>query len=732
MDKDIEDKVKKIEAKVDKKNKLVLDEISKLRKDIKNKEIDRKKRIGDIFSIVSYVFLFLLLVIALNQFFKWEFVTGQMTRLIVLAIVFGSLTFWYNRNKINFDLDKEKSKEEIKEGKRKREFSSKFPKINQIPILKNIFKWMYKEGLYAWALIGIYIIFAIIQIYKIYTTGIGTDEGNFLYTIKLIFQGNMAFLDLWIRESGSLLFLIPWFKIFEVNIINLRWLIFLIHTIIFILFYSFLKCISKRKKTNLIILLISVILLQFNANLDIFQGIFYQLNSLFSILILYLSYKYYSSKSNYLAISLIGILTGLAILSYKGLQTFLVIVPFIILLKNREIGKKYIRQILIFFISAFIPLLIYWFYYSLRTDFFHIYKVIMEDVIINFGILFLIFLVISIILLKKQIKGLLQKNSLIIITNIIVLFAIIYELIIEPGKFFFSFYSGVFLSYPFLIILLQLLNLYVLDIYRKVVSLSYALFNILVLIFGFGSRGFFTKVPDSYHLMILFFISIYTIYLIYYGFSLNKNQTFIKDKRWFLILIFNIWFGMAIIGGYLMPTRFQTILIFLPIMLILTSSIKLKSKYIIYFLLFLSIIFSIYINFNLPNDYSFYNYNEFSEATNYIKNNFSDELVFSLDTAILTSINNNNLILFHSPFHLRDEEDIYFYDGLKSRYNAYDISLTKSDILEKLKNENPKIIFGAWRSTLRIFDDPEWKDFLDKNYGLIKNFGRIRIYEINS
>ena len=180
-----------------------------------------------------------------------------------------------------------------------------------------------------------------------------------------------------------------------------------------------------------------------------------------------------------------------------------------------------------------------------------------------------------------------------------------------------------------------------------------------------------------------------------------------------------------------MPTRFQTILIFLPIMLILISSIKLKSRDIIYVLLLLGIIFSIYINFNLPNDYTFYTYNEFSEATNYIKDNFSNELVFSLDTAILTSINNSNAILFHSPFHLRDEENIYFYDGLRGGYSEYDISLAKSDILEKLKDEKPKIIFGAWRSTLRIFDNNEWKEFLEENYVLIKDFGRIKIYELS-
>ena len=680
----------------------------------------------------KYFFLLSLIILAINQFLKRQIIVDNLSYIIGLSIAFGFLTFYSSKDKLETYLDEENKGKEVG-GKRKLEFPTKFLRINKVPILRNLIKWMYKEGwVYSIELIGVYIVFATIQVYKIYTTGIGTDEGNFLYTAKLILQGNTLYLNFWARESGSLIFLIPWFKIFEISIINLRWFVFLIHTVIFIIFYLFLRKISNNKKANLIILLLSIIILQFNADLDIFQGIFYQIGSLFSILIPHLSYKYYLSKSNFPHIFLIGILTGLAIFSYKGLQIFLVIIPVIIIFKNREIEKNTIGQTLAFFISTLVPITIYWVYYSLKTDFFHIYNVILEDIFFNIGILLLMFLIINIFLIRKQLKNLLQKNFLIILTNIAILLAIIYSLIREPERLFFSFYSGVFLGFPFLIFLLQSLNLYSLDVYRKALSLSYALFNILVLIFGYGSRGFFTQVPEYYHIIATVFTSLYTIYLIIYGFSLTKNRTFEDGNKWLLVLIFNLWFVISIVGAYLMPVRFQTILIFLPLIFVLISSIKIRYKYLFYFILFIGLLFSISINLNLSNDYTFYSYKEFEESISYMQNNFSGATVFSLDTAILASINNKNLILVHSPFHLREEEDIYFYDGLKDRYTEYDISLTKSEMLEKLEEERPEVIFGAYRSTLRIFDDKDLGEFLEENYEEEINLGRIRIYKLLS
>src|SRR3989344_7834631 len=128
----LEKKLDKLERKVKKDNLTTIEEISKLKKHIPSEGKKNNKKV--FFKVISYLFLFLLFVIALNQFFKWEFVTAQMTRIVILAIISGGLTFWYNRKKINSDLDEEKNKEELKEKKRRKEFPFKFPNLNKIPI----------------------------------------------------------------------------------------------------------------------------------------------------------------------------------------------------------------------------------------------------------------------------------------------------------------------------------------------------------------------------------------------------------------------------------------------------------------------------------------------------------------------------------------------------------------------------------------------------------------------
>ncbi|MDK2907727.1 MAG: hypothetical protein PWQ87_185 [Candidatus Woesearchaeota archaeon] len=710
-------------------------------------------------DVYKYMFLAMLVLISLGSFF--DFFSSKMTGLSIITILLGVFVFYYNRDVID-EIEEEKEDEEKAEQKRAKEFDRKFPKLAwfnfDYGITKNwkekryfvsilralaapfiwfarlpysFVKWMYKEGWgYSLGLFGVFVLFMIIQIYKIYHTGIGTDEGNFLYTTKLLFEGKTLFLDFWSRESGSLLFLIPWFKIFEISIINLRWFVFLIHVLIFILWYLFLKEISNHKKINITILLISVVSLSFNATLDLFQGIFYQLGNLFSVLILYLAYKNYLKENSSLFIFLIGFLTGLAILCYKGQEIFLVIIPLMIIFKNKEKWKKTFNESLMFFISLLIPILTYWIYYSIKTDFFHIYKIVLNDVFINLGILSLIFLSICLILSKITPKKIFEKERLIILTNILILLTFIYELKTEPEIFFSSFYGGIILSFPVILFSMQFLNLYVLTKYRKILSMVYATINISVLIFGFGSRGFFTFVPSFYHYLACSLVIIHTIFLIYYGIYSKKDRMYKDSKKSGLILVFDFWLIVSTLGGYLMPTRFQTILIFFPLILILIYFTNFKSKRLFSFILFLSVSFSFYININLPTDYTFYTIEEFDEVEKYLKKNFDNESVFSLDTAILASLDNKNVISFHSPFHLREEKDIYFYEGLNKKYKNYDISLTKSEILDKLNEDKPKIIFGAWRSTLRIFEENKWKEFLEENYKIEKKFGRVKVYQI--
>ncbi len=87
-----------------------------------------------------------------------------------LIIVLGFLSLKMTRGKIggisriNTEVEREKRNENLTERKRKREFPQKFPRINKVPIVRGLIRWMYKEGWkYSIGLIMILILFVSIR-----------------------------------------------------------------------------------------------------------------------------------------------------------------------------------------------------------------------------------------------------------------------------------------------------------------------------------------------------------------------------------------------------------------------------------------------------------------------------------------------------------------------------------------------------------------------------------------
>ncbi|MBT3395248.1 hypothetical protein HN412_02320 [archaeon] len=278
-----------------------------------------------------------------------------------------------------------------------------------------------------------------------------------------------------------------------------------------------------------------------------------------------------------------------------------------------------------------------------------------------------------------------------------------------------------------IIICLQSLNLAILknNIFLKII---YLFMNLGILIFGFGSRGFFTNIPLNYHIIIFIAFLIYTLYLFIQGFQLKSSNSQINILK--IVIFVNLFFAISLIGGYLMPTRFQSILGIFQI-LIFGSIFITKKKHILLFFILFSLFFSFFSSINLSNDLTYYDRQTFQETVNYL-NSKPNVDIFSADTSILSEIGHNSIILFHSPFHFREEKDIYFYEGIEKKYFNKDISLSKKEILSKLKSEKPEIIFGSWRATFRLFEDIEWREFLEENYQEEKKIGRITIYRLIS
>ncbi|MEI6731925.1 MAG: hypothetical protein WCK90_04575, partial [archaeon] len=106
----------------------------------------------------KYFFIVLLLIITVGSL-QFNFLTnlswfsyfaGSVKNyqfyLILIAIVCGFFTFYFNRKEVEAKEENEKLTEQQLEDKRKADFAHKFPRINKIWGVRSIVKWMYKEG----------------------------------------------------------------------------------------------------------------------------------------------------------------------------------------------------------------------------------------------------------------------------------------------------------------------------------------------------------------------------------------------------------------------------------------------------------------------------------------------------------------------------------------------------------------------------------------------------------
>lgn len=118
------------------------------------KDNKMKKLVTKIFKPLFLISLFLITIFNINFLINFKLPDYIDTTLAFLAIFTGIVTFYNNHEKLVEEINIDKNHElETKKNKHV-EFSEKFLVINKIPILKNIIRWIYKEG---W-LFGIFVI----------------------------------------------------------------------------------------------------------------------------------------------------------------------------------------------------------------------------------------------------------------------------------------------------------------------------------------------------------------------------------------------------------------------------------------------------------------------------------------------------------------------------------------------------------------------------------------------
>lgn len=567
--------------------------------------------------------------------------------------------------------------------------------------------------------------FLLIQLFKVHNSGIGTDEGNFLYVIRLLEDGGVLFRDFYSRESGALLLLFPFFQLFETSITNLRYLVVLIHFLTLLFLFLSLQKIHKSTLTNIAFTIISAIIMSFGGPLEIYTGIFYQLFSLFSTLLLYLTL---TLRENTVKYALLGLVTGLSILNYKAGQVFLLLIPLLLFLKsdNRIV---YIKNNIIFFSVSFFVIILYWIYYSLQTNLTTIYNLVIGDVVTNFLLAF--FSAIAGVFLLRSIFN--RVDILATLAALLFFFGVFYQFLLGSYEVLpNSFYGGLILQFSFILIFFQVICLAMTGPYSRSVAAGFLICNVTLLFLGYGHRAFFTQVPEWIHIVATSIFILYNLLLITIfnrpHLRLFLGNSFLnKGLLVYTCLFLAFYFVInSLYGGYLMPTRFSLTLVFLPILLSIfysTTGTKLI-KNIFLGLFFISIIFSIFLNATLKNDFTLYSMSQFKEAVDYLNNEIQPEsVIFSTDTAVLVHTKGGNLIRFYSPWQFSNQEVNVC--GQHQEIQESDVCLRYEDMISIIQKRSPEYIFGSWRHTFRLFETSTGQNLLESNYKLLTDESSI-------
>jgi hypothetical protein len=172
----------------------------------------KKERSSDItrlFFIVSpYIFLGLLGILALNEFFTWDFIANQSARVSIVTLFFGVAALWSHRTSIGSDIDGARTREKHAEHQRSSEFAHRFPMINNIWGVRIIVRWMYTEGwIYSGALIILALWGFVLRIWNIRDIYLRSDEILILLSAKGILSTGLPYTPsgwLYFREPLTL------------------------------------------------------------------------------------------------------------------------------------------------------------------------------------------------------------------------------------------------------------------------------------------------------------------------------------------------------------------------------------------------------------------------------------------------------------------------------------------------------------------------------------------------
>ncbi|MDD4083001.1 MAG: glycosyltransferase family 39 protein, partial [Sphaerochaetaceae bacterium] len=567
-------------------------------------------------DIISYLFIFLLLIITLGQFSYLErfinlaWINKYQVILTVLAILSGGLTFWHNRERVEKEIDQEQITEQGAEDKRRAEFASKFPRINKIPIFRNLVKWMYKEGwFYSISLIIVTTLFLIFGLNHL-GQFMSVDEPKWVNTrVPQLFESinRQAWGETFINDKPGIL---PAFLSGAVNIFldhdeyksnPIKYEVYLFWWRFPILFFSFLMLfliyffIKKLLDKNYSLLTTGLIALN-----PVLIGVSQIVNpdaTLWNVGFLsFITFFLYLKSSDKKYIWLSGLFFGLALISKYFISIFYIFFFIIIcieyLIKKTNLNQLFQRCLdvgLLYIISIIIYIILFpntWVNYE------QIWKGTIGSGILspgsNYILVFISLIFLETILLKGSVSNYLRnkfnisKIILLVSSLLFFVFSIILILNVLFGNLFFNF------------------NEYILFYFER------------------GGTNFLPDLLSSLYITLfsmtpLLVIGTFLFFLIFLKFNkkIIKNNYLIILSSFIFILVFI--FGSSL-GGFIASTRYQILLYpvyTLLFSLFLNNFINIK-KNIIYFIFFISIITTF-----LSNPF-YLHYNNFLNLNNYI------------------------------------------------------------------------------------------------------------------
>jgi len=743
---------------------------------IKNLPIEKRRNI-----IIILFFIYLTVIV----FFKiyLDLLSTRQTLILMISI----LVLWYIEFILNKDtpkdIEKDAQQEKVEEKMREMEYAEKYPLINRVWGMRWIMKWMYKEGWYGGGLIIALLLFFIIQSLQIGTIGVGTDEGNSINTLKLMISNNLVlYKDFWAREPGSLFILWPVVKIFGYSLSTLRYSIIFIQIIIIFLTYIIVR---DNFNKNFGILSVFLLLLFNNVFIRLYPGSFHQIWHLLFLGLLVVIYSLFECKENRFYLIILGLITGYSILSYKYSCIFLLIIPTIIWVIQEGTLRSKFKNIQYFLWSSFIPIALFIIYYSAKTDFMHIYNIIIGDVLIIYlflSIVSVIFLILlyflnvgnsdipnqmergifnyrvsakhyqkPIILVKRLFKKIIDTfffnsifeshNFMVFLSIISLLCVLVWGMLdyIRGDGSIFSTWWLMFVEASYVFLAVFTLNIQNVKSNKKVFWIYYIMVATLIYFsytLGFGETGLFRMMPNKFQLTILLILISYLTIVPFLCF--NKNNLFKKIEMKFyyiFLIIINFFLLFLIFGGYFFVGRYITFACIFPFLLpLLLFNLKRNIfKYALIFLVLISLIFSSYIHGSIPNDYTFYSPKSVQKVVYFIESNSSEkDTIFTGDLVLASEIKRENIIHISSPWIYRGTPS-YLYNGI-NKYKTQ-VSMNKAQIADLLLTKKPKFIVGSGRATWMTFfdegNDPsniKFKKILNSEYQCITTIDQFTIY----